>query len=152
MAAVFFIHMAYSHQKPWLPKSFLAFGSSKSASLFLTLNLLFPAFTSACGTTSTSTTPSPKTRGGGKCLVDTLKLATYANVWNDLITVAIGKFPKQPCECCTLINGVIDLNTTMCLCTALKANVLGIHLNLLINLSLLFNYCGKKVPLEFQRL
>ncbi|CAL9758351.1 unnamed protein product [Musa acuminata subsp. burmannicoides] len=112
MAAVFFIHMAYFHQKPWLPKSFFAFGSSKSASLFLTLNLLFPSFTSACGTTSTSTTPSPKPRGSGKCLVDTLKLATYANVWNGLITVAIGKFPKQPCHVNAALSSTVSLTST----------------------------------------
>ncbi|CAD5174677.1 unnamed protein product [Musa acuminata subsp. malaccensis] len=129
----------------------MASKASASVALFLTLNLLFFALTTACGTSCPTPTPKPTPRPSyGKCPVDTLKLAACANVLNGLITVGVGKFPKQPCECCTLIDGLLDLEAAVCLCTALKANVLGIHLNLPINLSLLLNYCGKKVPKEFQ--
>ncbi|URD95644.1 acidPPc, partial [Musa troglodytarum] len=47
------------------------------------------------------------------------------NVLNSLNTVAVGKFLRQPCERCTLIDGVIDPKATVSLCTAPKANVLG---------------------------
>ncbi|WOL06215.1 hypothetical protein Cni_G14947 [Canna indica] len=116
-----------------------------SLALFLVLNLVFFTATSACGTT-----PCPKP-SKGKCPVDTLKLAACANVLNGLITVGIGKFPKQPCECCTLIGGLLDLEAAACLCTAIKANVLNvINLNVSVDLSLLLNYCGKNVPKSFR--
>ncbi|KAJ8499547.1 hypothetical protein OPV22_010099 [Ensete ventricosum] len=125
----------------------MASKASASFGLFFALNLLFFALTSACGTTCPTPTPKPS---HGKCPIDTLKLAACANVLNGLITVGIGKFPKQPCECCTLIDGILDLEAAVCLCTALKANILGINLNVPIDLSLLLNYCGKNVPKEFQ--
>ncbi|CAL9086695.1 unnamed protein product [Musa textilis] len=129
----------------------MASKASASVALFLTLNLLFFALTTACGTSCPTPKPKPTPRPSyGKCPVDTLKLAACANVLNGLITVGVGKFPKQPCECCTLIDGLLDLEAAVCLCTALKTNILGIHLNLPVNLSLLLNYCGKKVPKEFQ--
>ncbi|URD94443.1 14 kDa proline-rich protein DC2.15 [Musa troglodytarum] len=40
---------------------------------------------------------------GSKCPVDTLKLTADANVLDGLIT-GVDKFPKQPCECFTLIH------------------------------------------------
>ena len=80
--------------------------------------------------------------------MDTLKLGVCANVLNGLINVTLGTPPKMPC--CTLIQGLADLEAAVCLCTALRANILGINLNLPINLSLLVNYCGKDVPSGFQ--
>ncbi|CAH2046146.1 unnamed protein product, partial [Thlaspi arvense] len=49
-------------------------------------------------------------------------------------------------KCCSLINGLVDLEAAVCLCTALKANLLGIKLNVPISLSAILNHCGKKVP------
>ena len=71
-----------------------------------------------------------------------------ANVLNGLINLQLGTPPKQPC--CSLIQGLADLEAAVCLCTALKANILGIHLNVPVDLSLLVNYCGKNVPSGFQ--
>ncbi|WOL06214.1 hypothetical protein Cni_G14946 [Canna indica] len=123
--------------------------SKASLALFLVLNLVFFTATSACGTTPCPN-PTPKP-SKGKCPIDALKLAACANVLNGLITVGIGKFPKQPCECCTLIDGLLDLEAAVCLCTAIKANVLGIiNLNIPLDISLLLNYCGKNVPKSFQ--
>ncbi|KAG2302158.1 hypothetical protein Bca52824_030809 [Brassica carinata] len=53
-------------------------------------------------------------------------------------------------ECCALIKGLVDLDAAVCLCTALKANLLGINLRLPISLSVVLNQCGKKVPTGFQ--
>ncbi|KAG6528206.1 14 kDa proline-rich protein DC2.15-like [Zingiber officinale] len=127
-----------------------AVSGATTAALFLLLNLLCSA--TACGTTSCPTPrpPNPRPSPSGKCPVDTLKLAACANVLNGLITVGVGKFPKQPCECCTLLDGLLDLEAAVCLCTAVRANVLGIHLNVPIDLSLVLNYCGKKTPKAFQ--
>uniref|UniRef100_M8BAC6 14 kDa proline-rich protein n=1 Tax=Aegilops tauschii TaxID=37682 RepID=M8BAC6_AEGTA len=53
-------------------------------------------------------------------------------------------------KCCSLLGGLADLEAAVCLCTALKANVLGIVLNIPVKLSLLLNYCGKTAPKGFQ--
>ncbi|KAL0923724.1 hypothetical protein M5K25_007793 [Dendrobium thyrsiflorum] len=90
--------------------------------------------------------PSPS--GNGKCPIDTLKLGVCANVLDGLINIGLGKPPKKPC--CSLLKGLVDLEAALCLCTALKENILGIHLTLQIDLSLLINFCGKSVPKGFQ--
>ncbi|KAJ9555213.1 hypothetical protein OSB04_009827 [Centaurea solstitialis] len=101
----------------------------------LTLNLLFFSLVSA----------TPK----ATCPKDALKLGVCANLLNDLVHgVVVGSPPKTPC--CTLIEGLVDLEAAVCLCTAIKANVLGINLNVPVSLSLLVNYCGKGVPSGFQ--
>ncbi|KAK9052312.1 hypothetical protein SSX86_028941 [Deinandra increscens subsp. villosa] len=82
------------------------------------------------------------------CPIDTLKLGACANVLNGLLNLVIGSTPKT--ECCSLIGGLADLDAAVCLCTAIKANVLGINLNVPVSLSLLLNYCDKKVPSGFQ--
>ncbi|TVU00454.1 hypothetical protein EJB05_54096, partial [Eragrostis curvula] len=38
----------------------------------------------------------------------------------------------------------------VCLCTAIKGNILGIDLNLPIDLSLILNHCGKTPPTGFK--
>ncbi|CAK8562752.1 unnamed protein product [Lathyrus sativus] len=80
------------------------------------------------------------------CSRDTIKLGVCADILG-LINVQLGKPPKTPC--CSLINGLANLEAAVCLCTALKANVLGINLNLPINLSLILDFCGKGVPKKF---
>ena len=65
-----------------------------------------------------------------------------------LVNVTLGSPPVLPC--CSLIDGLVDLEAAVCLCTALRANILGINLNVPIDLSLLVNYCGKRVPRGFQ--
>ncbi|XP_060210251.1 lipid transfer protein EARLI 1-like [Lycium barbarum] len=91
-------------------------------------------------------TPSPGSKG--KCSIDTLKLGVCANVLGNLLGVVIGNPSKKPC--CSLIQGLVDLDAALCLCTAIKANILGINLNVPISLSLLLCACGKKVPSGFQ--
>ncbi|EOA19539.1 hypothetical protein CARUB_v10002511mg [Capsella rubella] len=103
-----------------------------SLALFLSLNLLFFTFTSA-------TT--------GTCPRDALKIGVCVSVLN-IVDLTLGNPPVQPC--CSLIQGLADLEAAVCLCTALKASVLGINLNLPINLSVLLNVCGRKAPTNFQ--
>lgn len=92
--------------------------------------------------------PTPSTPYPATCPRDTLKLGACANVLGGLVGLVVGASPKQPC--CSLLEGLVDLEAAVCLCTAIKANVLGINLNVLVDLSLLLNYCGKKVPTGFQ--
>ncbi|URD84296.1 hypothetical protein MUK42_05556 [Musa troglodytarum] len=134
----------------------MAFKTTSSIALFLLLNVLFCALTSACGYCPTPTPkpkpkpkpkPTPSPAPSGKCPVDTLKFAACSDVLK-LISVEIGNPPKKPC--CSLVEGLADGEAALCLCTALKANVLGANLNIPISLSLLVNYCGKNVPEGFQ--
>jgi hypothetical protein len=53
-------------------------------------------------------------------------------------------------QCCSLIQGLVDVDAAICLCTALRANVLGINLNVPISLSVLLNVCNRKLPSGFQ--
>ncbi|XP_072958050.1 14 kDa proline-rich protein DC2.15-like [Typha angustifolia] len=130
-----------------------------TAALLLTFNILFFSLVSSAPcppppkpkhkpTPKPTPTPSPSTPGSASCPIDTLKLGVCANVLGGLINLEIGKPPKKPC--CTLIEGLADLEAAVCLCTAIKANILGINLNVPVDLSLLVNYCGKKVPQGFK--
>lgn len=122
--------------------------------LLLSLNLIF--FTLVSSTYVPCPPPPPKSHNHHKhppapkptCPRDTLKLGVCANVLNDLVHLVVGTPPKTPC--CSLIKGMVDLEAAVCLCTAIKANILGINLNVPVSLSLLLNFCGKKVPSGFQ--
>ncbi|KAL4570926.1 hypothetical protein LXL04_026591 [Taraxacum kok-saghyz] len=99
-------------------------------------------------------TPSPKppTPSSPKatCPKDTLKLGVCGDLLSGLVNIVIGTPPPPKGQCCALIQGLADLDAAVCLCTAIKANVLGINLNVPVSLSLLLNYCGKKVPSGFR--
>ncbi|XP_049397073.1 14 kDa proline-rich protein DC2.15-like isoform X3 [Solanum stenotomum] len=81
-------------------------------------------------------------RGGGgqvRCPRDALKLGVCANILN-LVNVVVGSPPTLPC--CSLIQGLANLEVAACLCTAIRANILGINLNVPLTLSLILNNCG----------
>ncbi|GAA0143942.1 hypothetical protein LIER_04510 [Lithospermum erythrorhizon] len=122
-----------------------------STALFLTFNILF--FTLVSSTSVPCPPPPPKSshkhyHHKATCPKNTLKLGVCANLLDDLVHLVVGTPPRTPC--CQLIGGLVDLEAAVCLCTAIKANVLGINLNVPVSLSLLLNYCGKKVPSGFQ--
>ncbi|KAL6007871.1 hypothetical protein ACLOJK_033382 [Asimina triloba] len=135
--------------------------SKISAALFLSLNLVLFAFASAtrnhpcvyCNPTPiplipTPPPPPPKTPSPGTCPIDALKLGVCANLLG-LVNVVVGSPPTLPC--CYLIQGLLDLEAAICLCTAIKADILGIiNLNISIALSLVLNNCGRSVPYGFQ--
>ncbi|KFK31985.1 hypothetical protein AALP_AA6G185200 [Arabis alpina] len=126
---------------------------SASLTLFLTFNILFFTLTSACSSgcnpiSKPKPKPTPNPSSSGKCPKDTIRLGVCANVLKDLLKIKLGTPPVKPC--CSLIDGLVDLEAAACLCTALKANVLGIKLNIPISLNLLLNVCGKKVPSGFK--
>ncbi|CAA0394925.1 unnamed protein product [Arabidopsis thaliana] len=96
----------------------------------------------------TPVTP-PRTPGSsGNCPIDALRLGVCANVLSGLLNVQLGQPSPQPC--CSLIQGLVDLDAAICLCTALRANVLGINLNVPISLSVLLNVCNRRLPSDFQ--
>ncbi|KAM0829565.1 hypothetical protein ACQ4PT_066799 [Festuca glaucescens] len=128
------------------PKTFLL--------VALGLVLLF-AVASACGTScptpGTPVTPMPATPATptptySKCPKNALKLAACANVLG-LVSAEVGQPPAE--SCCSILGGLADLEAAVCLCTAIKANVIGISLDIPVKLSLLVNYCGKSLPSGF---
>ncbi|KAI3496043.1 hypothetical protein L1887_38393 [Cichorium endivia] len=98
--------------------------------------------------TPSPTPPTPSSPPKDSCPTDALKLGVCANLLNDLLPIVIGNPSNTPC--CSLLSGLADLDAAVCLCTAIKANVLGINLNVPVSLSVLLNYCGKKSPSGFQ--
>ncbi|WJX09811.1 hypothetical protein P8452_00606 [Trifolium repens] len=90
-------------------------------------------------------TPPPSTTQ--KCPSDTLKLGVCADVLG-LVNIVVGSPASS--KCCALIQGLADLDAAVCLCTAIKANVLGINLNIPVTLSLLLSACQKSIPSGFQ--
>ncbi|KAG2302155.1 hypothetical protein Bca4012_060475 [Brassica carinata] len=120
--------------------------------LLLVLNVIFFTFVSSTSapcppppSKSHNKKPSPSSPYRKPTCKDALKLKVCANVLN-LVKVSL----PQKAECCALIKGLVDLDAAVCLCTALKANLLGINLRLPISLSVVLNQCGKKVPTGFQ--
>ncbi|KAJ4705632.1 36.4 kDa proline-rich protein [Melia azedarach] len=101
--------------------------------LFLNLsNLLF----SASGYPS-----QPLTTIDRSCPIDTLKLGACVNVLGGLINVGIGDGAKR--ECCPLLGGLVDLDASLCLCTAIKIHLEHV-IDLVIPLALdLLVGCGK---------
>ncbi|KAF8687988.1 hypothetical protein HU200_042473 [Digitaria exilis] len=130
----------------------VAMAGKASVALFLAVNMVVFAMASACGgncppsTPSTPSSPTPTPASFGKCPRDALKLGVCANVLN-LIKAKVGVPPTEPC--CPLLEGLVDLEAAVCLCTAIKGSILGINLNLPIDLSLILNHCGKTVPTGF---
>ncbi|KAI3995492.1 hypothetical protein MKX01_007294 [Papaver californicum] len=136
--------------------------------LFLSLNLLFftlvastyvpcppppkksiPAKQPPMKTPPKPSSPkSPPPTKPVSCPRDTLKLGVCANLLNDVVHLVVGTPANTPC--CSLISGLTELQAAVCLCTAIKAQVLGINLNVSVDLSLILNTCGKKVPSGFK--
>ena len=120
-----------------------------SVAIFLAVNILF--FSLVGATCPTPPKPKPKpTPSPPKvtCPRDALKLGVCANLLGGLTGVVVGTPAVTPC--CTLLHGLADLEAAVCLCTAIKANLLGINLNVPVSLSLLLSACEKKVPSGFQ--
>ncbi|XVF51710.1 hypothetical protein PTKIN_Ptkin04bG0206300 [Pterospermum kingtungense] len=125
-----------------------------SIALLLSLNLLFFTLVSSNYVPTVPCTPIPKSPKSDhdkstpahkkplSCPEDTLKLRVCANLLN-IVRVRVGA-PPEPC--CSLIAGLADLEAAICLCTAIRANVLGINLNVPLSLSAVLNNCGRKVP------
>ncbi|GMJ11108.1 Disease Related Nonspecific Lipid Transfer Protein 1 [Hibiscus trionum] len=128
--------------------------STKTYALFIVLSLLFhSSLTTACNSCKPPkpkpipppACPPPATPAS--CPKDTLKLGVCADVLG-LVNIVVGSPPTS--QCCALVQGLADLEAALCLCTAIKANVLGINLNVPVTLSLLLSACQKEVPAGFK--
>ncbi|KAL4592474.1 hypothetical protein LXL04_005470 [Taraxacum kok-saghyz] len=109
----------------------------KTTAFLVTLNLLFFTFVTS--------EPLPE----ATCSINGLKWGMCAGVLNDLLHgVLVGTPSTSPC--CDLFYGLVELEAAVCVCKAIKANVLGVGLNASASLSLLLNHCEKEVPSGFQ--
>ncbi|KAH8506953.1 hypothetical protein H0E87_013680 [Populus deltoides] len=91
--------------------------------------------------------PPPTPPKQETCPIDTLKLGACVDVLGGLIHIGIGSSAKD--ECCPLLEGLVDLDAAVCLCTVIKAKLLNINLILPIALELLVD-CGKTPPEGFK--
>ncbi|CAJ2675010.1 proline-rich protein [Trifolium pratense] len=96
--------------------------------------------------TPSTSPPTPTPPTSQKCPRDTLKLGVCADILGHNVIVGTPVSSK----CCALLQGLADSEAALCLCTAIKANVLGNNLNIPITLSLLLSACEKSVPSGFQ--
>ncbi|XP_055817476.1 putative lipid-binding protein At4g00165 [Solanum dulcamara] len=117
---------------------------SKVISFFILFNVVF--FT--CVSSHNTPCPPTPTKAPSKCPKDTLKFGICGD-WLGLIHEVIGAKPSS--QCCALLEGIADVEAALCLCTAIKANVLGaLNLKIPIAISMVLNSCGKKVPKGFK--
>ncbi|GMI84385.1 hypothetical protein HRI_002107800 [Hibiscus trionum] len=126
-----------------------AMASTKTCALFMVFSLLLhSSFTSACNSCKPpKPIPPPACPPPGSCPKDTLKLGVCADLLG-LVNIVVGTPPSS--KCCALLQGLADLEAALCLCTAIKANVLGINLNVPVTLSLLLSACQKEIPAGFK--
>ncbi|KAI4337304.1 hypothetical protein L6164_015737 [Bauhinia variegata] len=126
--------------------------SYKLCAAILVLSLVaFSAFADVAGDNCKPPSPKPKpapSPSAEHCPKDALKLGVCADLLG-LISVVIGTPPSGD-KCCPLLKGLVDLEAAACLCIAIKANVLGINLNVPVTLSLLLSACQKTLPPGFQ--
>ncbi|KAK4397850.1 proline-rich protein [Sesamum angolense] len=90
--------------------------------------------------------PSPP-KAQETCPIDTLKLGACVDVLGGLVHIGIGSSAKD--TCCPVLQGLVDLDAAICLCTTIKAKLLNINIILPIALEVLVD-CGKTPPSGFQ--
>ncbi|KAI4996583.1 hypothetical protein ZWY2020_051503 [Hordeum vulgare] len=120
--------------------------STKLVLLFLGVNLMVTTVHGGCGHRC-PTPPPPRPTNSGSCPIDTLKLGVCANLLS-LLKLRLGVPANE--RCCPLLAGLTDLDAAVCVCTAIRAKVLGvIKLNVPVDLVLLLNQCHKTCPPGF---
>ncbi|KAM0931681.1 hypothetical protein ACQ4PT_000186 [Festuca glaucescens] len=125
----------------------MAPSSKKLVVLFVAVSLMIAAVHGCAPHCLTPSPPPPPSTSGGTCPIDTLKLGVCANVLN-LLKLHLGVPADE--QCCPLLAGLADLDAAVCLCTAIRAKILGvINLNVTVDLVLLLNQCGKTCPPGF---
>ncbi|XP_057475470.1 14 kDa proline-rich protein DC2.15-like [Actinidia eriantha] len=115
-----------------------------TTALLLSLNLL--SLTLVSSKLVAKCAPPPKAPEG-TCPRDILKLEVCVVVLEGLLGLVVGTPPKDPC--CSLLEGLTDVEAAVCVCTTIEASELGTSLDLPLSLSLLLGYCGKSVPSGF---
>ncbi|KAL5195751.1 pEARLI1-like lipid transfer protein 1 [Glycine soja] len=92
-------------------------------------------------------TSTPSLNATTGCPRDVLKLGVCSGILNGWMNFSMGLPLKT--HCCSAIEGLYDFEVALCVCTALKANIMGINLDIPISFTKLINTCDKKVPNGF---
>ncbi|CAN1181901.1 pEARLI1-like lipid transfer protein 3 [Linum perenne] len=102
--------------------------------LVVTLLLVVSSLNSAEPVSATS---------GRKCSINLLGLAACAPLLG-----AGGQLASEPC--CAALLGLTDLDAAVCLCLALKADLLGINVDVPLAINLVLSTCKRNTPRDFK--
>ncbi|GJN23508.1 hypothetical protein PR202_gb11162 [Eleusine coracana subsp. coracana] len=105
---------------------------SRAAALILAATLLFSAGVDVASAQQSRGNPCPT-----KALAD-LKVCADVLV---LLKLKINVPANQ--QCCPLLGNLVNLDLAACLCAAIRVSVLGIPINLPLDVPLVLNYCGR---------
>ncbi|KAL6965489.1 36.4 kDa proline-rich protein [Sarracenia purpurea var. burkii] len=90
--------------------------------------------------------PSPPSPATATCPIDTLKLGACVDVLGGLVHIGLGDPVAN--QCCPVLQGLLELEAAVCLCTTLKIKVLNLNIFVPIALQVLIT-CGKSPPPGF---
>ncbi|RZS11440.1 hypothetical protein BHM03_00042764 [Ensete ventricosum] len=86
-------------------------------------------------------TPSPP--ASPTCPVDTLKIGSCVDLLGGLVHIGVGDPVAN--KCCPLLQGLVEMEAAVCLCTTIKMKLLDMNVYLPLALQLLLT-CGKTPP------
>ncbi|KAF8715450.1 hypothetical protein HU200_027101 [Digitaria exilis] len=90
---------------------------------------------------------TPPSSGNGTC--EPLRLRVCSSLLSGLLGGILGGNATSDAQCCSLL-GIAGVDAGVCLCTALRANVLGtLNLNVPLALRLVLSLCGTPAPAGF---
>ncbi|XP_061350880.1 36.4 kDa proline-rich protein [Gastrolobium bilobum] len=87
--------------------------------------------------------PPPKSPAQATCPIDTLKLGACVDLLGGLVHIGVGDPVVN--ECCPVLQGLVELEAAVCLCTTLKVKLLNLNIFVPLALQLLVT-CGKTPP------
>ncbi|KAL4179837.1 hypothetical protein AMTRI_Chr13g89240 [Amborella trichopoda] len=91
-------------------------------------------------------TPPPLRPPPATCPVDALKLGACVDMLGGLVHVGLGVHVAD--ECCPLIQGLADIQATLCLCNSIRMKLLNLKIFVPLALKLLVT-CGMNPPPDF---
>ncbi|KAL2338413.1 hypothetical protein Fmac_012859 [Flemingia macrophylla] len=87
--------------------------------------------------------PPPKSPAQATCPIDTLKLGACVDLLGGLVHIGLGDPVVN--QCCPVLQGLVELEAAVCLCTTLKLKLLNLNIYVPLALQLLVT-CGKAPP------
>ncbi|KAI8021386.1 pEARLI1-like lipid transfer protein 1 [Camellia lanceoleosa] len=94
----------------------------------------------------TTAKPCPPPPGAQTCPIDTLKLGACVDLLGGLVHIGLGDPVAN--QCCPVLQGLVEIEAAVCLCTTLKLKVLNLNIFVPLALQLLVT-CGKTPPPGF---
>ncbi|XP_027331387.1 36.4 kDa proline-rich protein isoform X2 [Abrus precatorius] len=87
--------------------------------------------------------PPPQSPAQATCPIDTLKLGACVDLLGGLVHIGVGDPVAN--QCCPVLQGLVELEAAVCLCTTLKLKLLNLNIYVPLALQLLVA-CGKSPP------